>query len=175
MLTHAAPQHRGDHRNWGAAHRTGTVAHSLSQNGGMMPVTQPKFDLSEFSPGVLLLHCTGGLSWEDRNVLAECVEKRLSADGRCIGVIVDLAEVEFINSAGLGALFQLAQRLRSQRRRLVLARPQTTFSRLFQISGLSGLAQTAATLDEAAARLQQADDHAEITLDIESNSVASRD
>lgn len=140
-----------------------------------MPAAQSKFELSEFSPGVLLLRCTGGLSWEDRNLLAECVEKRLATDGRCFGVVIDLADVEFINSAGLGALFQLAQRLRSQRRRLVLARPQTAFSRLFQISGLSGLALISATIEEAAARLQQADDTTEITLDIESNGVVFRD
>ncbi|MBL8878469.1 MAG: STAS domain-containing protein [Phycisphaerales bacterium] len=132
-----------------------------------------KFELTEYAPGCLLMRCSGGLSWEDRNQLAECVERRIAADTSCRGLIVDLETVEFINSAGLGALFQLAQRLRSQGRRLILARAQATFTRLFQLAGLTRLARTADSFDDAARAMAQNDD-VEITMETESNGVVRR-
>lgn len=174
MTTRTVPKHRIENRNDSGPYGVAGPACAPNQLGGPMQSAMNKFDLTEYAPGCLLLRCTGGLSWEDRNLLAECVERRLATDNRCYGLIVDLEAVEFINSAGLGALFQLAQRLRSQDRRLVLARAQPTFTRLFQLAGLTRLARTADSFDDAARTLAQRDNDVEITMETESNGVVRR-
>lgn len=54
------------------------------------------------------------------------------------GVIVDLAQVSFIDSSGLGALVDLHNRLRRDNRRLaVVAPPGTAAAVLLNLAGLS--------------------------------------
>lgn len=174
MQTRSTPAFRIENRNHDGAAAASGFSPANGVSGGNMAAAQSKFELSEITPGTLLLRCTGGLSWEDRNLLAECVERRLTNEEHCAGVIVDMASVEFINSAGLGALFQLAQRLRSQNRRLVLTRAQPAFSRLFQLSGLTRLARVADSIDQATQVLAQAGNDVEITMEAESNGVVRR-
>lgn len=98
------------------------------------------FEVAESRPECLLLVCRGDMSWEDREVLAGAVEERLGGDTPVKGVVMDLREVEHINSAGLGALFQIVQRLRGRGGQLALARPKPTIARLFRVTGLDRVA-----------------------------------
>jgi anti-anti-sigma factor len=53
------------------------------------------------------------------------------------GVVVDLSDVNFIDSSGLGALVELYQRLRRKKRRLAVVAPRGTAAAvLLNLSGL---------------------------------------
>ena len=54
-------------------------------------------------------------------------------------VVVDIAEVSFIDSSGLRALLQMRQAAESTDRALVVRRPARQAWRLLQLSGLTGL------------------------------------
>jgi anti-sigma B factor antagonist len=54
-------------------------------------------------------------------------------------VVVDIAEVSFIDSSGLRALLQLRQAAEATDRVLVVRRPARQAWRLLQLSGLTGL------------------------------------
>ncbi len=99
-----------------------------------------KFELREAGPGLLVLKCRGGLSWEDRDLLAGSVEQHLSGRQGLRGLVLEMSGVEFVNSAGLGALFQLVQRLRSRGGRLAFANTPAPIRRLFTAVGMDRLA-----------------------------------
>jgi len=99
------------------------------------------FELRQAKPNCVVLRCRGVLSWEDRVALADGVEQHLDGQAGVLGVVLDLGEVTFINSAGLGALFQLAQRLRARQTRLAFANVSPMLKRLFQTVGLDHFAR----------------------------------
>ena len=51
-------------------------------------------------------------------------------------VVVDLADVSFIDSSGLAALVDAHRRLAAQRQQLVVANPDTHVWRIFTLSGI---------------------------------------
>ncbi|MGD8452445.1 MAG: STAS domain-containing protein [Phycisphaerae bacterium] len=108
-----------------------------------------KFDLHEASPGFVVLTCNGGLSWEDRELLSASVEQYLVGRESIRGLALDMSQVEFVNSAGLGALFQLVQRLRSRGGRLAYAAVPATIRRLLSTVGMERLALFAENIPEA--------------------------
>ena len=105
-----------------------------------MPGTGTKFELRQIGTDRLLLTCAGGLSWEDRDVLANEVEHQFEAHPALTGLVLDLAAVQFVNSAGLGALFQLIRRVRERRGRLVFANVPPTLLRMFNAVGIDRMA-----------------------------------
>ncbi|MCH8806744.1 MAG: STAS domain-containing protein [Planctomycetes bacterium] len=108
-----------------------------------------KFEMREAGPGRLVLTATGGLSWEDRELLAASVEEHFAGRDSIQGVVMDLARVEFVNSAGLGALFQLVQRLRQRGGTLALANVPPTLVRLFRAVGLARVARIGDSVESA--------------------------
>jgi len=114
-----------------------------------------KFDLHEASPGCVVLTCQGGLSWEDRELLAATVEQCLAGRSTLRGLVLDMTGVEFVNSTGLGALFQLVQRLRSRGGQLAFAAVPPTIRRLFATVGMERLAKLADSVAEALDMLAQ--------------------
>lgn len=95
-----------------------------------------KFDVQDHGDGCFVLRCNGGLSWEDREMLTASVEDHIAGAARVRGVVLDLSNVEYINSAGLGALFQLVRNLRERSARLAFSNVPHTIGRLFRIVGL---------------------------------------
>jgi anti-anti-sigma factor len=116
---------------------------------------QTKFELHEASPGYLVLTCRGGLSWEEREHLAATVEQSLVARTALRGLVLDLGAVDFVNSAGLGALFQVAQRIRSRGGQLAFASVPPAIQRLLTTVGMSRLAVFGRDLTEALTLLAQ--------------------
>lgn len=110
-------------------------------NGGEMEATVAKFQVRECANGCFVLSCSGGLSWEDRELLASQIERFIEPRDSVRGFIIDLGAVEFVNSAGLGALFQLSQRLRARAIPFAFAQVPPTLQRLFQSVGLDRLAR----------------------------------
>lgn len=118
--------------------------------------TQMKFELREASPGFLVLSCRGGLSWEDRELLTVSVEEHLAGRNTIQGLVLDMSNVEFVNSAGLGALFQLVQRLRERDGQLAFASVPPTLRRLFTAVGMDRLVKLEPDVNEALAALRAA-------------------
>ena len=68
-----------------------------------------------------------------------------------IGLVLDLAEVRYIDSGGVRMLFELASRLDTARRKLALAVPETSpLRRLIKITRLEEVAVLCASSDECA-------------------------
>lgn len=111
-----------------------------------------KFSIQPHSVGAVVVVCHGGLSWEDRDVLAAGIEQHLPAS-HCTGVVMDLAEVEYVNSAGIGALFQLVQSLKRRGGKVVFANTAPRLLALFRMVGLDRAADSAATVEDAVALL----------------------
>jgi len=65
------------------------------------------------------------------------------------GIILDLAEVEYMNSGGLGAIFALRKFARENNARMVVARPTPTITRLLDTANVPALIPVVAGLDEA--------------------------
>jgi anti-anti-sigma factor len=122
-----------------------------------MPEAIPKFQYRELAPGGLLLACTGGLSWEDRGLLADEVARYVAGRGGTRFVVLDMSGVTFVNSAGLGALFQLCARLRQHGVRLQLAHVPPVVLRMFYAVGLDRLAGIASDVAEAVRRGEAAE------------------
>jgi anti-sigma B factor antagonist len=64
-------------------------------------------------------------------------------------VILDLGEVEWMNSSGLGLMVAALARLRSADAQLKLARPNNTLNQLFQLNKLNLVFDIHQSLDEA--------------------------
>jgi anti-anti-sigma factor len=115
-----------------------------------------RFDLREATPGFVVLMCRGGLSWEDRELLAASVEEYLVGRNPLRGLVLDLAAVDFVNSAGLGALFQLVQRLKTGGGQLAFASVPPAIDRLLTTVGMHRLAHFCQDVPEALKLLVQA-------------------
>lgn len=119
-------------------------------------MTNSRFEVHESAAGVPVLRCLGGLSWEDREMLASAVEDLLRPLEDVRGVILDFANVGFINSAGVGALFQLCQRLRKRETTLLLVNLPPGVARLFESVGLDRQARVCRDVSAALATLDPA-------------------
>ncbi len=102
----------------------------------------------------LVLTCSGQMGWEDRDNLVQKVRESAGETGQ-FHLLMDLEAVEYINSAGIGALFQLVEMLGKRDGKLVLANVPPTLQKLFKTVALNRLAHMADTLDDARAFLDQ--------------------
>jgi anti-anti-sigma factor len=113
------------------------------------------FEVQDAGADCLVLTCRGEISWEDREGLVTSVEQHLHEAKGTPRVIMDLRDVRYINSAGLGALFQLVQRLRGRGGSLGLAQASTSVQRLFHTVGLDRLATIAPDIATALSLLSE--------------------
>jgi anti-sigma B factor antagonist len=74
-------------------------------------------------------------------------------DKKKLKIIIDLQEVEWMNSSGLGILIQAATLLKNNNGRLRLLNVSDRIQNLLKITKLSGIFETSDTLDAAAASL----------------------
>jgi anti-sigma B factor antagonist len=77
--------------------------------------------------------------------------------GGHLRLVIDLGDLDYINSAGLRALLVAGKRLKPQGGRLLLAAPRATVGQVLQVSGFSSMFETCATTEEALARVGVAD------------------
>lgn len=115
-----------------------------------------KFGLSEATPGYHVLTCRGGLSWDERETLIATVNQYFQGRENPRGLVVDMTDVDFMNSAGVGALFRLAQRFRTSGGKLAFANLSPTFSRLLTTVGMDRMATLGTSIDETLKTLEQA-------------------
>ena len=102
----------------------------------------------------LLLTCSGDIGWEDRDLLVETIREALEAAGPP-QILMDIESVSFVNSAGIGALFQLTEMVRERNGRLVMAKVPPSLDKLFRTVGLNRLVPLVETAAEARTLLNQ--------------------
>ena len=73
------------------------------------------------------------------------------ADGPGI-IIVDMAGIDYMSSAGLRVLLMAAKRVKAEGRQLILCNMAENIREVFDISGFSAIFDIAGTLDEARVR-----------------------
>jgi len=103
---------------------------------------------------IYTIFCPSPMEWRARDGLLESVKQQ--AQGRpCRGIILDLANVSYINSAGLAAIFNLRKFAQSLGAEVVLARPTPTILRLLATANLPALMPVTRSLDEAREQLSR--------------------
>lgn len=70
-------------------------------------------------------------------------------DTEVAGLVVDLGQVHFVDSTGLGILVKAGLRLDARQKRLALARPRDAVARAISIVGLGQILRTFASLQGA--------------------------
>ena len=99
--------------------------------------------------GVSALSLAGSLDALSSPALREPIESLL-AEGR-FRVVVDLAELELIDSSGVAALVSLFKRARSQKGDVKIARLRGQPAQIFRLLGLGRAFDTYEAVDEATA------------------------
>lgn len=112
-------------------------------------------ELREAQPGIAVMTCRGRLSWEAREQIPARVADYLENARATRGIVADLGDVEFVSSAGLGALFQVAHQMRDQGGRLVLANVPPTIQRLLDTVGMARMTTVVDSLADAVAELNK--------------------
>lgn len=72
-------------------------------------------------------------------------------DGGCTHVVLDLADLDYVSSAGLRVILMAGKRLRTIGGRLVLARLRDSVRDLFEMSGFLSLFPIAESVEQALA------------------------
>ena len=99
-----------------------------------------------------IIACPRHMEWNARVDLVEALQAA-TKDQPARGVIVDLAEVSYINSAGLGAIFALRKFVEQCGGAIVVARPNVTIARLLRTVNLAALVPVTDSIEQARASL----------------------
>ena len=87
-------------------------------------------------PGVVLLRASGDLDAYTAPGLRTQLHEATEGGGDAELVVVDLQQITFIDSAGLGALVGAHRRMRERGGRLRIVRPPPLVARAFELTGL---------------------------------------
>ena len=90
---------------------------------------------SNVSDGVGLVSVSGEVDVSNADVLREEI-KKLLADESLAGISVDLGEVPYIDSTGIGVLVGAAHRATEEGRQLVATNVQPNVARIFGMLGV---------------------------------------
>ncbi|MEA2479769.1 MAG: anti-sigma factor antagonist [Thermoleophilaceae bacterium] len=89
----------------------------------------------------------GEIDLATAGILKTCLEGALAADKR--HVIVDLEDVDFIDSTGLGVLLSVERRLQAGGGTLIVACPNEGVRKVFEITGLDQVLSLQASRKDA--------------------------
>lgn len=84
--------------------------------------------------GIDIVHLKGRIIYESENYLKTEIEKLIEKEGKPL--VLDLAELSYINSSGLGILINLLKRNKGMGGDLYLASPSKEIRELFRITSL---------------------------------------
>ncbi|MGD8452966.1 MAG: STAS domain-containing protein [Phycisphaerae bacterium] len=102
---------------------------------------------SENHAGVTLLRLTGELAGGEDNPLIGAVTDQLGDRGA--RVVIDLGDVHFMNSAGLGDLVRLVAQANVQESRVVLANLSAYLAGVLEMTKLDRFFETYSTAEDA--------------------------
>jgi anti-sigma B factor antagonist len=115
---------------------------SASQHGKNLNIRVERLD------HCVVLHLTGDLDFHGTPIFYAHVDSERTAGGGP-SLIVDLAELQFCDSAGLGALVYVFNQITSGKGRLILVAVPEYLWRRLRISGLAGLFESRDTVEQA--------------------------
>ena len=98
--------------------------------------------------GLFVVTCPTTMDWSARMELVDAVETE-AANRTVRAVLLDMGNVSYLSSAGLGAICNLLKYVKALGGRLALARPQATILRLLKTVELPRIIPTARSLDDA--------------------------
>lgn len=104
---------------------------------------------------ITIIHCEGRVVYRDEAIILSRVVKAALGDSQ--EVIIDLANVLDMDSAGLGEFVFLHMAAADQGRRLKLAGANSMVNELFDLTRLSSLFQTFPTVEDALAEDEMAE------------------
>lgn len=98
--------------------------------------------------GRFVLHCPAEMAWRARTELVEVLAASTGPDGPA-AIILDLARVEFLNSAGIGAVFSVRKYVVEGGGQLVVCNAKPSVVRLLATVNLPALIPMVSDLDRA--------------------------
>jgi anti-anti-sigma factor len=106
--------------------------------------------------GVVVARLAGEVDGSNAHEVADALTTRTTSAMR--GLVVDLADVSYLDSTGIEVLFTLGRRLRDRRQRLGLALPsKAPTRRVLEICNVSSVAPIDGDVDAAVERLEGRD------------------
>jgi anti-anti-sigma factor len=112
-----------------------------------IPVKPLEISLQPHDPPVALIRLAGFLDAHTVSMFDKDLERYLD-EGRH-RVVLDIGELSYISSAGIGAMMGLAQRLRKKGGILVLLRPSEKVFKILDTLGFTKIFQITNDADEA--------------------------
>ena len=103
--------------------------------GDLAPHT--RFDVAAGRDGHLVVHVSGEIDLSARSLFQKRLDDMFEANDD--DVVVDLADVSFIDSTGLFVLLQARERLETAGRKLMIARPSRPVTRVLELAGLDAV------------------------------------
>ncbi|MGE0587424.1 MAG: STAS domain-containing protein [Cyclobacteriaceae bacterium] len=102
----------------------------------------------EIKTNVLILRIEGDLIGEDNGTqLIEAVNEAVSH--KVVTCIVDISELRYINSSGIGVLITILTKFRNKGGEVYLMNPSESVKKLLAITKLNAIFQVVASEDEA--------------------------
>ena len=116
----------------------------------MTPLADIHFETID---NVVVARLEGEVDMSNADDIGAAITARVSSDA--LGLVLDLAAVEYLDSAGIHVLFDLRERLtrRGQQIRLVLG-PDAPISTALEYAGVQRTLGAAATVPDALAQLE---------------------
>ncbi|HAC23462.1 MAG TPA: anti-anti-sigma factor [Cytophagales bacterium] len=101
----------------------------------------------EIKSNTLILHISGDLIGEDNGVqLVEAVNEAISH--KVMTCIIDISELRYINSSGIGVLITLLTKFRNKGGEVYLMRPSESVKKLLVITKLNAIFQVIQSEEE---------------------------
>jgi len=110
-----------------------------------------KVDVEQFNEDTTILHLAGDVTTFAESALNEAY--RSGCDARCLNVILNFRENDYINSAGIAILIGIITQVKKRRQRMLIVMPGSHFQKIFRMVGLGQYADIFASLDEAVSTL----------------------
>jgi anti-sigma B factor antagonist len=107
---------------------------------------------SRIEPDITVLHISGRLELGGESQRLEELVAWLVGDGR-LRVLLDLTQVDYIDSAGIGALAMIGGQVKHAGGRLALLVREGRVKRVLQFARLDEIMSLAETVEQAVARL----------------------
>lgn len=102
--------------------------------------------------GIKVLRLHGELTGDEEHALVETIAELIEEDN--LRVVVDLAQVTFMNSAGLGDLVRVAAQVNTREGRMMLASLSPFVEGVLRSTNLDRFFEVADTVDKAVERLR---------------------
>ena len=118
----------------------------------MTPIADLHFETT--IDGVVVAHLQGEIDMSNADDLGAAITARISADA--VALVLDLAAVDYLDSAGIHILFELRERLtrRGQGVRLVLG-PDSAIATTLEYAGVNRTLGASATVADAITDLEE--------------------